>query len=264
MNLISSPTTPPLAAQLHARLAAIEASGHALLPQTNLTLLQAIVEATARIFGAVAAAIALVTDDGQELEFKVAYNVINQDIIGMRFPIHSGIAGHAAQTRQPLVVSSADQDERFNRSFAEQSGYIPKCIIAVPLILDGKVMGIIEALDKVSGETFDQEDVALMTLFAHQAAFAIGQSPPLDQLQHILIQGLKQKARVSGGEPGGAEPVELLEVLDSQPRTPPTLIHLAKTIKEISTQGETERETCLKILRAFQNLRSLPREGSRV
>lgn len=252
MNPSLSSPDQHLAAQLHAFLAAIEASGHALLPQTNLTLLQAIVEATARIFGAVAAAIALVTEDGQELEFKVAYNIINQNIVGMRFPVASGIAGHAAQTGQPLVVSSADQDERFNRSFAEQSGYIPKSIIAVPLILDEQVIGVIEALDKVSGENFDQEDVALMTLFAHQAAFSIGQSQPLAHLQHTLINSLKQTALA-----GETPPIKLLAVLDSQPPSSPTLIHLAKTIQEISAQSENDRETCLKILRAFQKLRPL-------
>ena len=251
MNLSLPLQVPSLSEELHSLLAAIEASGHALLPQTNFVLLQSIVEAAARIFGAVAAAIALVTEDGQELEFKVAYNVINQNIVGMRFPIHSGIAGHAALTGQPLVVSSADQDQRFNRSFAEESGYIPKCIIAVPLILGQKVLGVIEALDKVSGEKFDDEDVALMTLFAHQAAFAIGQSQPLDQLQHTLLTGLKHYARTNG-----ADPMELLEVLDAQPRTPPALIHLAKTIKEISAQGESERENCLKVLHVFQNLRT--------
>ncbi|HNB53292.1 MAG TPA: GAF domain-containing protein [Anaerolineales bacterium] len=257
MNPSLSSSDQRLAAQLHALLAAIEASGHALLPQTNLTLLHAIVEAAARIFGAVAAAIALVTEDGQELEFKVAYNVINQNIVGMRFPVASGIAGHAAQTGQPLVVSGADQDERFNRSFAEQSGYIPKSIIAVPLILNGQVIGVIEALDKVSGENFDQEDVALMTLFAHQAAFSIGQSQPLANLQHTLINGLKQTALAEQ-----MPPTELLAVLDSQPPSSPTLIHLAKTIQAISAQGETDRETCLKILRAFQQLRPLtPKEG---
>lgn len=246
----------PLAQQLHTLLATIEASGQALLPQTQITLLQSIVEAAARIFGAVAAAIALVTEDGQDLEFKVAYNVINQNIVGMRFPIHSGIAGYTAQTGQPLVVSSADQDERFNRSFAEQSGYIPKCIIAVPLLLDEKVIGVIEALDKVSGDKFDEEDVALMTLFAHQAAFSIGQAQPLDQLHRTLIHGLKQMARQEG-----AEPTELYEVLDAQPRTAPTLIQLAKTIKEVSAQGETERETSLKIMRIFQNLRTKTMSG---
>ncbi len=57
--------------QLARLLAAIEASGQAVLPRTGVELLKSIVEAAARIFGAAAASIALVDEARQVLEFKV-------------------------------------------------------------------------------------------------------------------------------------------------------------------------------------------------
>ena len=124
MNEENPASDSPLVEQLHNLINAIEASGQAILPYSNIELLQSIVESANRIFAATATAIALITDDGQELEFKVAFNIINQDIIGMRFPAHSGIAGYVTMTGQPLAVSQVEEDPRFNRSFAEQSGYL--------------------------------------------------------------------------------------------------------------------------------------------
>ena len=117
----------------------------------------------------------------------------------MRIPVNSGLAGYVATTGQPLAISSADNDARFNRSFAERSGYIPNSVLTVPLLLGEKVIGVLQALDKTSGETFGLKDIELLSLFAHQAALAIGQSQQLDQLQEILIQSLREFAS-SGNE----------------------------------------------------------------
>ncbi|MGA2505464.1 MAG: hypothetical protein ABSG01_15390, partial [Anaerolineales bacterium] len=72
--------------QLKQLLAAIEASGHAILPQSNDELLKSIVEAAARIFNAAAASILLVNEQEQLLEFKVACGASNRDLVGSKFP----------------------------------------------------------------------------------------------------------------------------------------------------------------------------------
>ena len=248
MNQENPTSDSPLVIQLHNLIKAIEASGQAILPYTNLTLLQSIVESANRIFEATATAIALITDDGQELEFKVAYNIINQDIIGMRFPANSGIAGYVTMTGQPLAVSHVEEDPRFNRGFAEQSGYIPKSILAVPLVSGENVFGVIEVLDKVSGESFTLQDIELLSLLADQAALAVEQANQFSQLQTVLIAGLKE---VAAGD--DAPTAELLDALESQPAAGDDLIELAEMIKDVSALGEQEREACRQILRVFQD-----------
>lgn len=239
-----------LIAQLHQLLEAIEVTGHAILPRSNVALLQSIVETAARILRAEAAAIALVTEDGQELEFKVAFNQINQDIVGMRFPVNEGIAGYVVMTGQPLTVSRADEDSRFNRSFAEEVGYIPKSILAVPLLQDEDVLGVIEVLDKDSGQPFGMEDIELLTIFANQAGMAISQSQQIANLQQMLIIGLKRL--VSAGPDAGPGTAELLTALETQPVTDNNLIDLARLISDISAMGDAEKKVCRQILLAFQ------------
>ena len=233
MNEENPASDSPLVEQLHNLINAIEASGQAILPYSNIELLQSIVESANRIFAATATAIALITDDGQELEFKVAFNIINQDIIGMRFPAHSGIAGYVTMTGQPLAVSQVEEDPRFNRSFAEQSGYIPKSILAVPLVAGDNVFGVIEVLDKVNGDSFSLQDIELLSLLADQAALALAQAKQFNQLQSVLIAGLKEIAATGTGTPA----TELLDALESQPAAGDDLIGLAEMIKDVSALG---------------------------
>ena len=115
-----------LSRQLEQLLAAIEASGHAILPRTNDELLQSIVEAAARIFSAAAASILLVNEQEQLLEFKVACGASNRDLVGLKFPLDKGIAGYVVMTGQPLAISNVRQDARFNQDFAKSTGYLQK------------------------------------------------------------------------------------------------------------------------------------------
>ena len=237
-----------LSTQLHRLINAIEATGYTILPRTNLALLQSIIETAVSTFNVAAGGIALATPDGQELEFTVAYNVIGQNIVGMRFPINKGIAGYVAMTGQSLAVSSVDEDARFNRSFAEKTGYIPTSILAAPLLQGEEVFGVMEVLDKLNGQTFDMHDIELLNAFANQAALAVGQSQQLDRLQAALIIGLKNLIHTELG----TGTTELLYALDNQPATSNDLIQLVELIKDISDLGEAERNACWQILRVFQ------------
>lgn len=226
--------------QLQNLIRVIEATNRVILPVTNLALLQSIVEAATRIFNAAAAAIAFVTEDGRELEFKVAHNVIDQNIVGMRFPVHEGIAGYVVMTGEPVVVSSADEDERFNRRFAEQSGYIPQSILAVPLLKEDEAIGVIEVLDKYQAQAFGLHDIELLTIFAHQISLAIGQSQRLAQLQASLLAQLQE---LMMGES---------VMISNQAAAGETLMQLAEQIRDLSALGEAERMACAEVLQVFR------------
>ena len=71
-----------LSSQLQRLMAAIEASGWAVRPQPKDALLQSIVDAAGRIFGAAAASILLVNEHEGLLEFKVSYGASDHDLVG--------------------------------------------------------------------------------------------------------------------------------------------------------------------------------------
>ncbi|HNB53291.1 MAG TPA: GAF domain-containing protein, partial [Anaerolineales bacterium] len=235
--------------QLRDLITSIEGNGQANLPNffphIHLALLQSIVEAAAHIFKAAGSAIALITDDGQELEFRVSYNVIGRGVTGMRFPINRGIAGYVAITGQALAVSSVEQDARFNRTLAEEIGYIPSSILAVPLMCGENLIGVIEILDKLNGETFNLKDIELLALFARQAASAIEQAQNLEQVQSALISGLKGLV----GDHSTSSP-ENGSALGSAPGS--DLLRLAEMLKDVSALSGPEQEACLQVLHIFQ------------
>ena len=138
-----------LAVELKHLLTSVEAAGVALLPASNLELLQTVVEAAAKIFGAAAASISLIDEADNTLEFKVAYGAGRDQILGMRIPLDHGIAGYVASTGQPIAISNVGQDARFNQEFAESTGYVPSSILATPLMIGGRVIGVMEVLDKI-------------------------------------------------------------------------------------------------------------------
>ncbi|MCL5999150.1 MAG: GAF domain-containing protein [Chloroflexi bacterium] len=251
---MTDPHDGNLAEQLRRLLLAVEASGRAVLPGSNLELLQSIVEAAARIFGAAAASIALVDEQAQELEFKVSYGAGSDEVVGMRIPLDTGIAGYVAMTGQPIAISDVQQDARFNRAFAGSTGYVPRSILATPLVYRERVLGVMEVLDKISASSFGLQDMELLGMFARQAAIAIDQSQQVASLTQLLVQGLRRLA-VSDT---GAVPDELLAVLEhsgdaASPDDVRTrdLLALADRFNAISELGEAERLACLQILAVF-------------
>ncbi len=248
MALASDPAR--LADQLHRLFAAIEANCRALLPSSNLELLQSIVDAAATIFGAAAASVCLVDGAQATLTFMVAYGVGREDIVGRRMPVDQGIAGYVAMTGQPIAVSNVQQDPRFKSDFAKSTGYVPRAILATPLLSGDRVIGVMEVLDKIDAPAFGLEDMQLLGVFARQAALAIHQSQQFDRLGAQLWEGLQQ---LMAADPN-APPVELLEVLRPAGEAAgleDDLLELASLFYTLSAAGPAERQACLKMLGGF-------------
>lgn len=240
-----------LRAQLQRLVKAIITSGRAVLPRSDADLLQSIVEAAARIFGAAAASIALVNEEKQYLEFKVAYGAGNENLVGLTIPLDQGLAGYVAMTGQPLAISNVQQDQRFNQSFAQRTGYVPRSILATPLLSGDRVIGVMEVLDKISSSSFGMQDMELLSLFARQAAIAIHQSQQFANLEEALLAGLQRLAVESGENPEG-DLVSTLEDISRMPGELP-LSDLADAFYAISALGEAEQRACLKVLAAFES-----------
>ena len=241
----------PLAGQLRRLLAALEASSRALLPGSNQALLQSIVDASARIFGAAAASISLVDEEAQVLEFKVATGIGREDVVGRRIPVDQGIAGYVAMTGQPIAVSNVQADPRFKQDFAQSTGYVPRSILATPLFSDGQVIGVMEVLDKISAPSFGLQDMELLGVFAHQAALAIRQSQQYERIGSALVDGLRKL--LDGSITG--QPTVLLQALaaagTAEGDEAGDLNELAALFYAISAHGPAERKACLQIMAAF-------------
>ncbi len=238
-----------LAEELVRLVQALAAAGKSILPGSPDDLLYSIVEAAAKIFGAAAASIMLVNEAEGVLEFKVAYGASDHDLVGRRFPLNQGIAGYVAMSGQPIAISDVAQDTRFNRDFAQSTGYVPRSILATPLLAGGRVLGVMEVLDKINAPSFAIQDMELLGLFSRQAALAIEQAQGIENISKAIISGLKQLAASDREHPSQS----LLASLDGQldDRSQNDVLMLANLMNEFSRMGDAERETVLKILTTF-------------
>ena len=90
-----------------------------------------------------------------------------------RMPADQGIAGWIFTHRQPIIVQEVSHDERFFKGIDESLGYRTSSLIGVPLMTKGEMIGVIEILNKRSGEKFDEQDLDTLSALAGQAAIAI-------------------------------------------------------------------------------------------
>ncbi len=136
-------------------------------------LLRSIVEVARAIFQAKASSIFLLDEATDELVFEAVAGQGSESLIGRRFPSSTGIAGFVLVSRQPLVIEDVLEDPRFSRETAESTGFVPKGLMAVPLLHEERALGVLEVLDRPSHARFTLAEMELLGLFANQAAIAL-------------------------------------------------------------------------------------------
>jgi GAF domain-containing protein len=136
-------------------------------------LLRSIVEVARAIFHARAASIFLLDEEADELVFEAIAGEGSDSLVGTRFPSSTGIAGWVLVTRQPLVLEDVGEDPRFAKDAAEATGFVPKGLMAVPLLHEERALGVLEVLDRPVRPGAALEEIDLLGLFAGQAAIAL-------------------------------------------------------------------------------------------
>jgi GAF domain-containing protein len=154
-------------------------------------LLSAIVEVARSIFGAKASSILLLDTETEELVFEAVVGEGEDTLLGTRFPAGTGIAGWVLSTRTPLVIEDVHSDPRWSRDVAEGTGYVPKGLMAAPLLHEEGVLGVLSVLDRPEQSLFSLREMELLGLFANQAAIAVD-----------LLLKARQANRLLGDEDG--------------------------------------------------------------
>jgi GAF domain-containing protein len=241
-----------LSDQLRQLVQVFEASSRAILPTSSQDLLQSIVDAAARIFGAAAASIALVDENREVLRFEVAYGAGQEDVVGSEISIDAGIAGYVVMTGNPIAVADVRKDPRFDQEFAKKTGYVPNSILAMPLVWNERVIGVMEVLDKIDAPSFGMQDMELLGIFAHQAAIAIRQSQQYDKLGDAILLGIKGLSEEFPSLELGEVLHSLSRKVDEKQRAQ-DLMTLAELLYTIYQSGDSERKLCLQVLSAIRD-----------
>ncbi len=136
-------------------------------------LLQYILENSVNILNCEAGTLFMMDEQTGEMEFRVTVGPVAGNLLGQRVPAGTGIVGRAAQTRAPVIENDGQRSSvRFDAA-DKQTGFISRSLLAVPMQIKDRVLGVIEVINRKDGLPFVADDQNLLTAFAGQAAVAI-------------------------------------------------------------------------------------------
>lgn len=219
------------------------ALGPAVRPAGTDELLRSLTETARRLFGAAACSLALLSEDDSELVYTTAAGEGADDVTGMRISSSHGIAGWVVQSGQPIAISDLNNDPRFSRGLAEQTGYVPQTILAVPVETPQRLLGVISLLDRDARRPGAEQDMTLLSLFADQAALALASVEAFSVLGRMLLDALARSTT------DGDLVLLLHQVGDELPAADADLAALAATFAVLSRRGAAERRLALAVLR---------------
>ncbi|HEY0075347.1 MAG TPA: CHASE2 domain-containing protein [Abditibacteriaceae bacterium] len=119
------------------------------------------------------AAALLLDEDGQTLRFAATTGPKAADVLPLTVKVGEGVAGWVALHGQPAIVNDTQSDARFARHFDRDTGFATQSILCVPLRLQGKILGVIEVINRVDGHPFMPGDADLLMAVANQAAVVL-------------------------------------------------------------------------------------------
>ncbi len=227
-------------------------------PQEDLNrLLELILESGARMMRAKASSLLLLDPKTQRLHFRVATGAKKHEIKQFSLRPGEGIAGHVALKGEALLIEDVASDSRWYRQISDQIGFKTYSIACVPLKIEGKVIGVVEFINKEGGGSFQESELELITVFAELAAVAIENAQKF-RLVELENRGLKQELNLSHdiiGESNAIRRVvtDALRVADSMAST--LILGESGTGKELLArlihQASNRRGSCYAQLRGL-------------
>jgi len=151
-------------------------------------ILNALVEVTTEQLGAERGTLFLNDAETNELFSRVAQGNIQREI---RFLNHVGIAGHVFSTGEPLLIPDAYADPRFNRSVDEQTGFVTRNILCVPIrTVKGEIIGVAQTLNKLKGK-FTRADLEMLGALTTQGTLALQSARFLESMKKVRQQEME-------------------------------------------------------------------------
>lgn len=90
----------------------------------------------------------------------------------IRYPADKGVSAEVLRTGQPIIVPDAYSDPKFYTMVDRQAGFNTRSLLDVPLREKDRIIGVLCAINKKSGD-FDQTDIELLNMIAGTVALSI-------------------------------------------------------------------------------------------
>jgi diguanylate cyclase (GGDEF)-like protein len=115
----------------------------------------------------------LVGPDGRDRLLGASRRLQAGEVDGLRLRLDQGIAGWVARHRTAVRIDDVPADPRYYAEIGRMTGFSPRTMICVPMLMRGRLLGVIQCLNKLGGDRFDEAELQLVQTLAEHAAIAI-------------------------------------------------------------------------------------------
>jgi signal transduction histidine kinase len=178
-----------LQGELQRRLAESESFNRVLVSLLQKTVLDQVLDIVCAeaqgLIGATGSAVLLLTDQAWlEVKHRLGKPLAAVDPV----PVDGSLAGQVVRQGEPVLLNDP---ALFERTQLYQWPSDLTALLAVPLHVNGGVIGVLDVVNKAGG--FTEEDVPVMSLFANQAAMAIEHARLQQQAEELAVLGERQR-----------------------------------------------------------------------
>ncbi|GAB3656661.1 hypothetical protein GCM10027589_16330 [Actinocorallia lasiicapitis] len=150
-------------------------------------LLQLVMQMAAELLDAETASLLLVDRDSGDLVIEVATGTVGHKVMSRRIPAGEGIAGWTLTQREVAIIDDPRSDQRFFTEVGKAIQFETRNLLAVPLLVKDRAVGVIEVLNKRGEAAFTSWDAELATAFAALAALAVDNATMYAQLSDAVL-----------------------------------------------------------------------------
>lgn len=147
-------------------------------------ILVAVMRKTKEIIGAEAWSVLVVDQTTGDLVFERADT---KKVEKYRLKQGEGIAGWVAQEGIPVIVPDVSLDKRFCSRVNKQTHFKARSLMCVPIKSQGRVIGVLEVVNKTSGEPFTKDDLNLLMRLVVQAALTIERTTLYQKMAELVV-----------------------------------------------------------------------------
>jgi len=181
---LKKPTSPLGAIGSEELRRLVEVTGRLLSTIDFDQLFEIIMESAKSLTNSEASSLLLLDEKVGKLRFAVATGAAKESLGSLYVPLgEESIAGYVAVHGRPLVVNDVKKDGRWYSGVDEATSFHTRSILAVPLILEERTVGVVEVLNKEGEADFTDEDIQLLELLATQAAQVLRNAQDYKDLQ---------------------------------------------------------------------------------
>lgn len=129
--------------------------------------------------------------------FRSCVGTSSDRLVDIKIPFGQGIVGHVAESKNPVTVDNVEENRMHLKAIQDAVGFQTRNIVAVPIIIRGRVFAVLELLNRVGESDYSPSDVEFLIQLCASAASII-------EVRLMLGYALQAQVKAQAGKKDAA------------------------------------------------------------